>query len=148
MRIVAILCSLTLASALVGCGGSSEPTDQATLNECYKTEFGVVPPPGVVNLQAKQVVVGDAAGSWLRFEANSSIISNLISSHSFDVGERGRFISDSGGGNTPSWWKPEQDSLTSFYINSQWRKGSNYSIAWLAFDNTRKIVYFHHGMSF
>ena len=148
MRLVTIIGSSAVACFLAGCAGSSEPTDQVTLNKCYKTEFGVMPPPGVAHLQSKQVAVGDAAGAWLRFEANSNIICNLISNHLFRIGDNSHFLSDTGGGNTPSWWKPEADSLTFFYVNNQWRKGSNYSVAWLAFDNSRHIAYFHHGISF
>src|SRR3954451_14621504 len=113
---------LAIAVALSGCGGTSEPTDARALAECYRTEFGTGPPTGITNLRAKQVVVGDAGGAWLRFEANSNIVAQIVSNR-FAPSDRVTFSSNSGGGNTPGWWKPEADSLTVFFINNQWRKG-------------------------
>jgi hypothetical protein len=138
---------LIIAVAFTGCGGTTEPTDTVTLAKCYATEFGIRPPAGVKNIKAKQVVVGDAGGAWLRFEANSNIITQILSNH-FVPSDHTTFISNSDGGNTPSWWKPEEDALTVFYINNQWTKGSNYSVAVLGYDNAHNVVYFHHGISF
>ena len=144
---LAIICLIVVLS-LSGCGGTSEPTDTATLAKCYATEFGTVPPSGVTNLRAKQVVVGDAGGAWLRFEVDSNIVSQIISNR-FVPSDRTSFsIYSSPSGNTPGWWKPEADSLTAFYINNQWRPGSNSSIAVLAHDAAHRVIYFHHGISF
>src|SRR4029077_3288732 len=124
---------LAAALALSGCGGTSEPTDAATLAQCYCTECGKTPRTGVTNLKAKQVVVGDAGGAWLRFEADSNVLSQIISNR-FAVSDRTDFsiYGHPEGGNTPGWWQPQPDALTAFYINKQWRPGSNYSIAVLA----------------
>ena len=145
-QLLLFICS-AVALTLCGCGGTSEPTDATTLARCYATEFGTEPPSGVTNLRAKQVVVGDAGGAWLRFEADSNVVLQIISNR-FILSDRSIFISDSGGGNTPAWWKPEADSLTVFYINNQWRSGSNYSVAVLGSDEVHHVVYFHHGISF
>ena len=147
MKTSHIFC-LVIAVGVTGCGGVSEPTDARTLAKCYSAEFGAEPPAGVTNLKAKQVVVGDAGGAWLRFEANSNIITQIVSNHFLVPSDRMTFISRSGGANTPSWWKPEEDSLTVFWINNQWTKGSNYSQAVLGTDKARRVVYFHHGISF
>jgi hypothetical protein len=147
-RGILLSCTFSIVTALLtGCGGTSEPTDADTLAKCYATEFGSKPPVGVINLKAKQVAVGDAGGAWLRFEANSNIIAEIISNR-FVQSDRNTFVTSSGGGNAPSWWKPEEDALIFFYSNNQWTKGSNYSVAVLGYDNAHRVVYFHHGVSF
>jgi hypothetical protein len=147
MKLLQLAIWLSIFVVLYGCGGTSEPTDKSTLAKCYATEFGVDPPTGITNLKAKQVVVGDAGGAWLRFEANSNIITQIISNR-FIPSDRVTFDSSSGGANTPSWWRPEEDSLTAFFVNNQWTKGSNYSVAVLGYDDAHRVVYFHHGVSF
>ena len=149
MRLLVLFICLVIALTLSGCSGTSEPTDGTTLAQCYATEFGTPPPPAVRNLRAKQVIVGDAAGAWLRFEADSNTVSQIISNR-FTKSDLTDFkiYGDYDGGNTPGWWHPQLDVLTAFYINTQWRPGSNYSIAVVAYDATNQLVYFHHGMSF
>lgn len=147
MKLALVHIFSVLLLALTGCSGSSEPTSSAALAKCYATEFGVGPPASVTNLQAKQVIVGDAGGAWLRFEADSNTVTQLISGR-FTPSDHAMFENTSGGGNTPSWWNPEADSLTAFYVNNQWRKGSNYSVAVLAHDSARHVVYFSHRISF
>ena len=147
MRLLLSSFCFFVALVLSGCGGVSEPTDPQTLAKCYATEFGQQPPAGVSNLKARQVIVGDAGGAWLRFEADSNIVAQIVSAR-FTPSDRGTFISDSVGGNTPAWWKPEDDSLADFYICHQWRSSTNYSEAVLACDAAHHVVYFHHGISF
>lgn len=149
MRLFLSLFCSAAALILSGCGGTSEPTDAPTLANCYATEFGTAPPSGVRNLKAKQVVVGDAGGAWLRFEADSNVVAQ-ITSNRFTVSDWTDFsiYGHPEGGNTPNWWQPRPDALAAFYINKQWRPGSNYSIAVLAYDATSRLVYFHHGISF
>lgn len=123
---------------------SIEPADAATLAQCYATEFGTKPPSGVTNLQAKQVlVVGVALGTWLRFEANSNLVSQIISNR-FTPSDQITFNGNSGRA-APAWWKPGADSLTVFFINHHWRPDLEYSAAFLAHDTARRIIYFYHG---
>lgn len=132
---------------LIGCGSSYEPVDAKGLAKCYEFEFATPPPPGVTNLKAKNVVVRDAAQVWLRFEADSNIVSQIISNR-FTPTESHTFTLEGRGGNTPIWWTPESNALTAFYINKQWRPQSNAtSIAVLAHDATKRIVYFTHSFS-
>jgi hypothetical protein len=145
MLLVFIWSALIVFSS--GCSGSYEPSNAQERAKCYATEFGAAPPPGLNNLQAKQVIVGDAGGAWLRFEANSNVLSGILSNR-FSPSDRLTFLSNSRGGNTPRWWNPEADALTSFYISNQWRPGSNYSVAVIGHDASRRVVYFHHGISF
>jgi hypothetical protein len=134
---------------LCGCGGVSEPTDAPTLAKCYATEFSADPPAAVKELRAKQVVVGDAGGAWLRFETDSNTLS-LIISNRFVPSDFTDFkiYGSLDGGNTPRWWHPSPQTLDDFFINKQWRPGSNYSIAVIAYDRSHRLVYFHHGISF
>ena len=142
--------SLFIWSGLIvlssSCGGTYEPSNAQDRAKCYATEFGTAPPAGLTNLQAKQVIVGDAGAAWLRFEANSNVISGILTNR-FAPSDRSTFLSNSRGGNTPVWWNPEGDALTLFYINTQWRPGSNYSGAVIGHDAFRHVVYFHHGIS-
>lgn len=147
MRALLPYICLVIAFTLLGCGGTSEPTDAGTLAQCYATEFGAKPPPGVKDLRAKQVVVRDAASAWLRFVADSNIVAQIVSNR-FTPSDMGTFLDRSGGANTPAWWRPNEDSLTTFLICEKWVKGENYSMAVLAYDEAQQVVYFCHGISF
>src|SRR5689334_12973674 len=121
MRTLFLSLSVSLSIALCGCGGVSEPTDAPTLGKCYAEEFGSSPPTTVKNLRAKQVIVGDAGGAWLRFETDSNTLSQITSnrflqSSSVDFESYG----DPNGGNTPKWWHPAMGTLSEFYVNTQW----------------------------
>jgi hypothetical protein len=103
----------------------------------------------VKSLRAKQVVVGDAGGAWLRFETDSNTLSQITSNRFLPSDFTDfKIYGQLDGGNTPSWWHPVPEVLSQFYINKQWRPGSNYSIAVLAYDSAHHLVYFHHGISF
>ena len=140
---------LVLFMGVAGCGGSSEPSDSKTLAGFYAEEFGVVPPAGVKNLRGKHVVVGDAEGAWLRFEATPELITQLTSR--FTSSDSATFDSQAGAitnsGHTPVWWKPKEDSMAVYYINTRWRDTDSHSQAVLAHDKACHIVYFHPGMS-
>lgn len=129
----------------LGCSGSHEPTDAKGQAACYETEFGTLPPAGVAHIQAKQVIIGDAAGAWLRFEATPEIVDSLLKR--FGPSDRGVFNQNSGGGNTPAWWKPGSDHLTAFYEAEGWRKDFGNSTAVIAHDANKRVVYFSHGAS-
>ena len=148
MRAFLLICAIA-AFLFCGCGGVSEPSDPPTLAKCYATEFGTTLPAGITNLRAKQVVVGDAGGAWLRFETDSNTLSQIVSNR-FARSDFTDFkiYGQLDGGNTPAWWHPAPETLSDFYINKQWRPGSNYSIAVLAYDPAHRLVYFHHGISF
>jgi hypothetical protein len=93
-------------------------------------------------------MVGDTAAAWLRFEADSNIVSQLVPTRFAPTTQTEfRYHGNPENVNAPAWWKPNLDSLTAFYINKQWRPGSNYSIAVLGYDSTNRLVYFHHGIS-
>ena len=126
--------------------GTSEPSDAPTLAQCYATEFGTTPPLGVKNLRAKQYVVGDDAGAWLRFEADSNTFSQIISNRLFSSDRTSFEMYGEGYDYAPSWLIAKLDALK-FYSNGQWTPGSNYSIAVIAYDSTNRIAYFHHGIS-
>jgi hypothetical protein len=140
---------LIAVMALSGCGGSSEPTDGAALAKCYAQEFGAYPPAGVSHLQAKQVVVGDAGGAWLRFVADPVTFDNSVIKR-FTPCDHSTFAHyDGSGGNTPSWWKPAPTPTTKYYRCSNWRTGTNnYSESVIAYDRANNVVHFHHGISF
>jgi hypothetical protein len=139
---------LAAALALTGCGGSSEPRNARTLAKCYAEEFGVRPPAGVTHLQAKQVVVGDAGAAWLRFVVDTNAFAEAVAKRFTPCDYTTFTVRDGAGGNTPAWWRPTNNSTTTFYCCSHWRSTENYSEAVLAYDRADNVVYFHHGISF
>ena len=134
-----------VASILIGgCGGTSEPTTAKDLAECYKTEFDTPPPATVGSLQAKQIVVRDSGGQWLRFTADAATIDSILA-RGFHPSDQDTFSRNTGGANTPSWWRPSPDRVTAFYFHPNWKKhfGANSSSeAYLAHDANKKLVYF------
>jgi hypothetical protein len=127
---------------LAGCGGTHEPTDAKGQAECYRMEFGALPPAGVTNIHGKQIIIGDAARVWLRFEATPALVDSLLKS--FSPTNRQAFDDRSGGANIPAWWTPESNHIKAFYGVSGWRKDFSYSYAVIAHDADKRIVYFCH----
>jgi len=84
----------------------------------------------------------------MRFDATPEIITQLLSTKRFQPSDAVTFRIYSEGGNAPAWWNPEKDSMTEFYINEKWTDTPNYSLAVLGFDKAKRVVYFHHGISF
>jgi hypothetical protein len=139
-----LLCFIALL--LPGCGGSYEPTYSKGLAECYWKEFGVRPPADVTNLHAKQVIIGDGARAWLRFDTTPSMVETLLKN--FAPTNRETFAGCSGGANTPRWWTPDNDHVTAFYAASGWNKNFAHSFAVIAHDTNKHIVYFCHDGDF
>ena len=135
-----LLCCLALLAA--GCGGTYEPTDAKGRANCYRAEFGVLPPAEVTNIQAKQIIIGDAARAWLRFEATPAVVDSLLTR--FAPTNRQTFDEHTGGANTPTWWKPNSYQTTSFYGAKGWRKDFSHSYAVIAHDDDKRVVYFCH----
>lgn len=134
--------------ALSGCGGTAEMTDAKALATAYAEEFGVSPPAGVADLQARHVVVGDSFGAWLRFVADPATFDGSVAKRFTPCGY-GDFIARvDRSPNTPAWWRPIANATTKFYYCSHWRDPKSYSEAVIAYDRAEHIVYFHHGMSY
>lgn len=131
-----------VAPVLTGCGGSYEPTSAKAQADCYQMEFGTSPPVGVKNIQAKQIVIGDAVRAWLRFDATPAVVDSLLKD--FTSTNRQTFVEHSGGANTPLWWAGSSSQTTAFYVFSGWRKNFSYSSAVLAHDADKLVVYFCH----
>ncbi|HEY1121270.1 MAG TPA: hypothetical protein VGE67_06700, partial [Haloferula sp.] len=123
----------------------SEPSSEKGKAACYETEFGALPPASVTHIQAKQVMIGDSAQAWLRFEATPEVVDSLLKR--FAPSDRYTFNANSGGGNTPGWWKPDSDHLTAFYVAEGWRKDFGGSHAVIAHDAGKRLVYFCHSAS-
>lgn len=137
--------ALVFAALLfLGCGGTYEPTDQKKIALCYSAEFGGLPPAGTTNIQAKQIVIGDAVGAWLRFETTPATVDSLLKI-GFAPTNGATFLQHSmAGANTPKWWKLEGSQVTSFYVFSGWRTNFSYSYAVIAHDVDKRLVYFCH----
>ncbi len=131
-----------VALLLAGCGGTYEPTDTKGQAECYRMEFGTLPPAGVTNIHGKQIIIGDAARAWLRFEATPALVDSLLKG--FTSTNRQTFDEHSGGANTPAWWTPGSSHITTFNVISGWRKDFSHSSAVLAHDAEKRVVYFCH----
>ena len=141
MRYVPVL-TLALALVLAGCGGSYEPSDPADVARSYRDEFGSRPPENVRHIHSKVFMQGDAAVAWLRFEATPEIVDALVGR--FEPSRRESFAENTGGANIPAWWTPEQHHLTTFYEVAGWRRDFSHSVAYLAHDADKRMVYFCH----
>jgi len=105
-------------------------------------EFGALPPAFIKNLRAKQVVIRDAAGAWLKFEATPELVDSLRSG--FVPSNRAIFDEHSRGENTPRWWTPDADQMTTFFVKDGWKKEFSHSTAVIAHDAGKRVVYFSH----
>ncbi|WP_193210768.1 hypothetical protein [Luteolibacter marinus] len=112
------------------------------LAAAYRTEFGSDPPPDVTDLNARQIVVGDSGGAWLRFRASGTTIDSLLGK--FSATDRSHFAEAGTGANVPDWWTPEQDGIEFFYIAENWSDSWSDSVAVLGIDRSKSMVYFHH----
>jgi hypothetical protein len=141
MKVIARYLMICCAAVMTpGC--SSEPSDAKGQAECYRTEFGTLPPAGVTNIRAKQIVIRDSARAWLRFEAAPEIVDSLLKR--FTPSNRQTFDEHSGGDNTPAWWKPDSDHITVFYAVEGWSKDFSNSTSVIAHDAEKRVVYFCH----
>ncbi len=122
--------------------GPADLTSPKALATAYKTEFGTYPPADVADIQARQVVVGDSGGAWLRFRASKTTIDGLLTK--FTTSDRAAFSRAGQGGNVPGWWKPEADHVDTFYKAEHWSHNFRYSAAWLGLNRETGVVYFSH----
>lgn len=138
---------MPLAGALWSVDGSTSyrPMDPQGLAKCYQDEFGTPPPVSVHGLRAEQIVIGDAAGAWLRFGSSPGRIDELLVR--FTPSDRKTFDRYGGGANTPDWWQPDAEGMTTFYVCDGWRKDFSDSHAVIAHDAAKHIVYFCHSAS-
>src|SRR5258708_3282930 len=119
-QITALILLVWVALLLAGCGGTYEPTDKNGVAQCYRMEFGVPPPAEVANIHGKQIIIGDGARAWLRFQATPALVDSLLK-RGFKPTNRETFNMHSGGANTPKWWTPDSNQVTVFYGFGGWR---------------------------
>ena len=127
---------------LFGPADYSRPQDLAA---AYKTEFGTDPTADVTDIQARQVVVGDAGAAWLRFHASPSTIDTLLAR--FVKSDPAAFAEAGTGGNVPAWWKPDEDGVNEYYTADHWSRSFSRSEAFMGVDRAKGWVYFHHSGS-
>ena len=94
-------------------------TSETELKNGYRDEFGVLPPPGITVLKARQVVVRDSGCQWLLLKATPEAIQNVISK-GFTVSKNDYpDFNGQAGANAPAWWKPPAERLE-FYKDEDW----------------------------
>ncbi|HBJ82690.1 MAG TPA: hypothetical protein DDZ88_02220 [Verrucomicrobiales bacterium] len=113
------------------------------LRGAYRFEFGEEPTKDVTMIQCRQVVVGDAGAAWLTFHASPETVDRLLRKK-FVASDSATFQTSGEGGNCPSWWQPDADSMKQFYKAEGWSQHFRVSEAFLAHDREKRIVYFHH----
>ena len=146
MPILVIIVALFLA----GCNRSSEPVDSTGLARCYENEFGTKVPPGVTVLQVKTVSVGDSEGRYYRLQTNHAMVESLVAG-GFQATSKTEFEIMSKGGNTPEWWRPDDDLLLSFYKNPNWKGRRNKegnSYAYIGVDSSERLAYVFVSVSY
>ena len=120
-----------------------DPTSATELGEAYRADFGVLPPPGISVIKARQVVIGDAGGQWLLLKASPEEITRHIAM-GFTVP---RYIpadfDGKAGANAPGWWTPPTSRLQ-LYENQEWSKAGGWSDsrAALGIDRGAGLIWF------
>ncbi len=127
---------------LACCGGAYEPKSVKGMARCFEAEFGKLPPPGVTMLRAKQIIIGDAARAWLKFDAIPSEAEKLFKD--FIPTEKDEFDDHSGSANTPLWFRNRIDETMKFYLKNGWNGKYLESTAVVAYDVKNQLVYFCH----
>ena len=124
-----------------GCG-PYDPKSAADLAECYKVEFGAPPPAGITVIKARQMVIRDWGGQWLKLHAESNLVDSIILER-FTKTKGAPHAFRSGGANAPDWWiLPPADELE-FYRADEWTKGSfQMSSATVAVHRSSGTVFF------
>ena len=112
------------------------------LNSAYRQEFDVSPTADVTSIQCRQVAAIDSEAAWFRIQASPETIDSLLTR--FKSSDRETFETVSKQSETPSWWQPETDEMTHFYLNESWNHSAGHSEAVLAHDKDKKTVYFTH----
>jgi len=84
--------------------GPYEPTDRATLEQEFRSEFGFTPPAAVTDIRSRITVVGDTWTKWMAFTLDEDTLQRIVR-QGFSESNPGLH----GGGswvNAPAWWKP------------------------------------------
>jgi hypothetical protein len=97
----------------------------------------------VAGLQLKILVVQDTGVEWLRFKADAAVVDEIIAL-GFVASNHAEFSRETAGANTPTWWKPDADGLSHYYIHQKWPSQFLHSVAVLAHDKEKHVVYFQH----
>ncbi|WP_035612135.1 hypothetical protein [Haloferula sp. BvORR071] len=122
--------------------GSTDLSDPADLRDAYHTEFAEDPPPDVSTIQCRHSSAADTMSAWLRFQASPQTVDKLL--RRFTPSDRLDFDDSSVGDNVPPWWQPDKESMVYFYRAEKWRSDFGGSVAVLAHDAAKGLVYFHH----
>jgi len=126
---------------LFSCGGGEESLNGPSAQKWYQFEFNEIPSSDVNSILSKQIVVGDAVRSWLKFNAAPATVERLLTK-GFVVTDKQSMDNDTNGANAPSWWNIDEN--IEFYQYQGWNKDYPNSVAYIAYDTGRGIVYFCH----
>jgi hypothetical protein len=99
-----------------------DPTSPADLGKAYEADFGVLPPPGITVLKARQIVVGDSGGQWLLLKASPEEVTRHIAMGFTGKTQTPNDFNGLAGANAPDWWTPPTHRLE-LYENQNWNKG-------------------------
>ena len=137
---------LLLFMMFINKAGSYEPDDPMELARGYEFELHQKITSDVHGLRIRRIGIGDGVGTYLKCEASSYSIDSLISQFSESDGYT--FYEGAKGANVPDWWDPGGDRMTKFYYTENWEPGcGTFSFAYLAHDDWKRVLYFHHSGS-
>jgi len=120
-----------------------DPTSETELKNAYCADFGVLPPPGITVLKARQVIVGDFGGQWLLLKATPDAIQNHISKGFVGSSNPYPDFKGQAGPNAPTWWTPPAEHLE-YYENEDWTKDGGWitSRAMMGIDRSAGVIWF------
>lgn len=120
-----------------------DPVSPTELGEAYRADFGVLPPPGISVIKARQVVLGDAGRQWLLLKASPEEINRHIAMGFTAPTRVPDDFDGKAGANAPGWWTPPTSRLQ-LYENQNWSKAGGWteSRAALGVDRGAGLIWF------
>lgn len=123
--------------------GPYDPKATVDLAQCYRAEFGTVPPPGITILQARQMVIRDWGAQWLKIQAASNLIDSVLLTQFKKEPHPPQEFAARKDRYTPDWWVLPSSAELEFYRCDDWTRGSFHSSrAVIAVHRSTGMVYF------
>lgn len=126
----------------MGCGPYI-PTSPADLAQCYKAEYGTLPPTGISVIKAQQGGGYGWGEQWLQLQSETNLIDSVFLKK-FIKQKTAPPIFRNRTGHTPEWWTIPYSDQFEFYSCDEWTKGSwRTSWASIAVNRNTGRIYFH-----
>jgi hypothetical protein len=134
---------IAIVALLLGCG-PYDPKKVNDLADCYRAEFGTLPPAGVTVIKARQMVIRDWGAQWLQIHADTNLIDAVILTNFTKQKSAPAGFGSSKSGYTPDWWVLPPSEQLEFYTCAQWTTNGGWhsSSASIAVHRVTSVVFF------